>query len=475
MDGADASTTIIDASNSAHTLTALGDAELDTAESVFGGASLKLAGAGVVYAPDSTDWHFGTDPVTIHFRMKQTDTTNNQVVLSQVTESGNQRSWQFIRLITSGFMQFKTSANGSTWASVTLTGTTNVTDGAWHQIAAVRNGNDWDLYVDGVSEASTTNSDAVFNSTAVMAIGAQNVSPPSTGANNYIGWLDEVEIRTEAMWITDFPVPTAPSGLVQQIEFTAFGEALVESEVLASTPCRVAPSSEPTSFLTFTSASGSSVGSPLNITVADAVGVFSYTSATQLLTYAAPGDTAGTAVTVSSDGTYVLYSNDVNKWVEITIVAASLPGSDQTDNITITSGFTGNNVFDSISSSEATAGDMEYRCVFIKNESSDNLASFGIYLDHTSPASTDNMFISVDRPTNDTGGSVELIADESTAPAGLNFSSPDCGNPTVIEQTDLAPGEIVAVWMRWDISAGATITENNVASLGVTYTATLTN
>jgi len=476
MDGADASTTFTDASSSAHSLLSPGGAEIDTAESVFGGASLILDGTGNVYAADSPDWHFGTNDLTVHFWMKQTDTTNNQIIVCQQTESGNQRSWTFNRLITSGFIQFSGRVTGFT-TFVTLTGTTVVTDGVWHHIAVVRSGTSFFLFIDGTIEDTDTQSDAFFDSTAPFGIGAQNISPPAgAGANNYIGWLDEIVIYNgEALWTANFTPPTSASGLIQTLEFTANGETVRSSDVIASTIDRIAPSSEFNSYLLINSATGTSVGSPLSITVSEAIGVLTFVSAGQTLSYAAPGDTAGTAIAVGAGGSFTLYSNDESLSITVTISAGSLPGSDQVDNITITPSFAGNNLFDPISTGEASAGDVEYRCAYIKNESSDILSDFGVFLEHESPSPNDNISIALERPSNDTVGFVQTTANESTAPTGLAFSSPDSDNPILLEQVDLAPGEIVAVWLQWTIDAGATIVENNATSIGLKYTAPLSN
>jgi hypothetical protein len=61
---------LTDKSNSAHVLTASGDAAVSTATWEFGGGSLQLStlnGSGMVSAPSSSDWTLGTNPFTIEF------------------------------------------------------------------------------------------------------------------------------------------------------------------------------------------------------------------------------------------------------------------------------------------------------------------------------------------------------------------------------------------------------------------------
>ena len=68
FNGADASTTITDvnAGGSAHTWTANGNAQIDTAQSKFGGASLLCDGTGdYVTTPDHADFTLGSSDFTI--------------------------------------------------------------------------------------------------------------------------------------------------------------------------------------------------------------------------------------------------------------------------------------------------------------------------------------------------------------------------------------------------------------------------
>lgn len=65
-------------------------------------------------------------------------------------------------------------------------------------------------------------------------------------------------------------------------------------------------------------------------------GILSYTAATQSLTWTPPGATVGEAVQVTMDGKYQVFGADKTKWVRAIVTAASLPGGDQIDSISIT-------------------------------------------------------------------------------------------------------------------------------------------
>ncbi len=64
-------------------------------------------------------------------------------------------------------------------------------------------------------------------------------------------------------------------------------------------------------------------------------GTLDFTQATNALTWTAPGGTAGESVTLSKDGKFTLYDADKTKWVRVVVDTSTLPGSNQTDTITI--------------------------------------------------------------------------------------------------------------------------------------------
>jgi len=85
FDGTNGATTTTDASDSAHTVTFNGDAQLATADKVFGDSSLKLDGTGdYLSIAASTDFTFLTDDMTIetYFNVAA-DVTTNASILSK--------------------------------------------------------------------------------------------------------------------------------------------------------------------------------------------------------------------------------------------------------------------------------------------------------------------------------------------------------------------------------------------------------
>jgi hypothetical protein len=62
----------------------------------------------------------------------------------------------------------------------------------------------------------------------------------------------------------------------------------------------------------------------------------SYNDTNNTLTWSAPDGTTGDTVIVEEDGKYTLYDADPNKFIRVIVTIGSLPGSNQTDDITIT-------------------------------------------------------------------------------------------------------------------------------------------
>lgn len=134
-----------------------------------------------------------------------------------------------------------------------------------------------------------------------------------------------------------------------------------------------------------------------------------------------------------------------------------------------------NNLFDDISSAEATAGDTEYRCICVKNTALETLYNVVAWLyAETDPDNIQQFYFAIEVPqTADlTDGNAQTIVNESTAPtvnttnhngAGSGISnwssatvkgsgvSPNQGT----HDDDLDQSEIMFIWVKRVITAGA--------------------
>jgi len=119
------------------------------------------------------------------------------------------------------------------------------------------------------------------------------------------------------------------------------------------------------------------------------------------------------------------------------------------------------NLFDEVSGTEHTAGDTEYRAVFIKNNSAETAYNAKIWIESNSTGVESSIEIAKET----SGGSpIQTITDEDTAPTGLTFSTAD-GMANGIALGDLTEGAVYGIWIKRIITAGTTPQSNDTAQI----------
>ncbi|MFZ2038579.1 MAG: LamG-like jellyroll fold domain-containing protein [Minisyncoccia bacterium] len=208
-DGTDNGTTFTDSSASANVMTPTGAVtKIGTKE--FGTASAYFDGSSYISTPDSANWNFGSGDFSIDLWANYTS-TGNKTFLSQKNDSSN--LWQFY---TQGSILVFYSVGGS--ALVDIEATFTPTTGVWYHIAVVRSGGIIKLYVNGVSQTLTTNT----NSSATLPDLTSNVEVGrAVGvAYNFTGYMDEIRLsKGIARWTSNFTPPTS--------EYTTAGGSII--------------------------------------------------------------------------------------------------------------------------------------------------------------------------------------------------------------------------------------------------------
>lgn len=204
MDGADASTTFTDNSSSAKTVTAVGNAQIDTAQSKFGGASGLFDGTGDnLTLADSADWFMDTGNVTVEFWIRFNAVTGLYYAVSQYVDGNNFLAVIFNFTAAVG-ARFFILNGGAFDVDFSQGATTGWSTGTWYHVALVRNGHDWAIYRDGTSIASTTDASAWPNFAGTLYIGQLG-----DGTNYFNGWLDDLRItKGVARYTANFTPPT---------------------------------------------------------------------------------------------------------------------------------------------------------------------------------------------------------------------------------------------------------------------------
>jgi hypothetical protein len=210
MDGTDGSQAFVDSSTEAHSITAKGNAQIDTAQSKFGGASGLFDGSGdYLSLADSADWAFGTGDFTIDFwvRFNALPASGRlQILFSQyqdgysayymaIDNNAGTYRWVF-RDWLANVLRIEVAAN-----------IPSISVATWYHVALVRSGSNWHFFQDGTQVGSTVvDSDSVTDFSGNFLVGGYG-----EGSYWFNGWLDEFRIsKGIARWTSNFTPPTSP-------------------------------------------------------------------------------------------------------------------------------------------------------------------------------------------------------------------------------------------------------------------------
>jgi len=197
MNGADGSTTFTDSSTaSPKTITAVGDAQIDTAQSKFGGASGLFDGSGgYLTIADHNDWDFGTGNFTIDFWMRANAFSGDPAIVTV----GNYNTGVSIGYYGGLIVYVKSASYFNTNYMLST--------GVWYHIAVVRTGNALKVFVNGSQAGSDY--DVTGRDISGLTEGVMIGFRPNHN-KYYDGWLDEVRIsKGIARWTSNFTPPAS--------------------------------------------------------------------------------------------------------------------------------------------------------------------------------------------------------------------------------------------------------------------------
>ena len=217
-DGADGSTTITDSSLAPKTVTAYGDAQIDTAQSKFGGSSFLFDGTGdYLVAADSADYDFGTGEFTMEGWVR----VGSIPSVSRFLSAGSRADTAY----NAWFLGFGTVFGGGTklnfgvWtgnpvgnifeSSSALTANIDT----WYHWAAVRSGANIYFFWGGVlvgTWAIGASIEINSGSTTGLVVGCKCDANATDRIEFLNGWLDEIRVsKGIARWTSDFTPPTS--------------------------------------------------------------------------------------------------------------------------------------------------------------------------------------------------------------------------------------------------------------------------
>ena len=198
-DGANGSTTIVDSSPSPKTVTVVGDAQISTAQSKFGGASIAFDGNGdYLTIPASSDFSFGTENFTVEFWYYHLGGTDKGLFANN---SGSSVGVNFLVGV-SGPFRIYNGISGGNVADFSASPALNT----WQHVAVVRQSGTVTLYVNGAASGTANWAGVNAGNVATFSVGAAYGN--ARFANGYI---DEFRVtKNIARYTSNFTPPTAP-------------------------------------------------------------------------------------------------------------------------------------------------------------------------------------------------------------------------------------------------------------------------
>jgi len=143
---------------------------------------------------------------TVEFWFNSTDTRSGQRLLVDKSHGfGDNTGWAFQTQSGTGIIDF---ALGTSGGFLAVTTNADLFDGAWYHIAGTYDGNTAELFVDGISQGTTTIGTFISNTRDIRIASARN------NGRFYSGEIDEIRISDTVLTTDQFLNVPEPSGVV---------------------------------------------------------------------------------------------------------------------------------------------------------------------------------------------------------------------------------------------------------------------
>jgi len=223
--GTDGSSTFTDSSSSAKSITAVGNAQVDTAQSKFSGASALFDGTGdYLSVANNADFDFGSGDFTIDAWVRF---NNSNFFYGVAGKYSGSTGWIFTCNTGSGDMVLYDSGSSNVYV------TSSFSAGVWYHIAVVRTGSVIKFFKDGIQVGTDKTAASTYNgAAAALTVGAYG-----SGSGAFDGWIDEIRVsKGVARWTSNFTPSTSeytvPGSGSAAVISTAFTEPTAPTEAI---------------------------------------------------------------------------------------------------------------------------------------------------------------------------------------------------------------------------------------------------
>lgn len=210
-DGTDGATTFTDFSSAARSVTANGNAQIDTAIVKYGSAACLLDGTGdFLSVAHAAAMNLGSGAFTVEAWVYVTGGGADRAIWDCVAWDGTDGQHSFgVTSAGNVYFYYHNPANG--FSNVTVTSSSTVSGSTWTHVAVTRSGTTLTLWINGVSAGTATVS-AVLDRSLTRKIGATLKG----GTEIYFqGSIDDFRLTVGvARYTSNFTAPTAafPTG-----------------------------------------------------------------------------------------------------------------------------------------------------------------------------------------------------------------------------------------------------------------------
>ena len=193
----------IPATGSTKDITPTGNATFSSSLVKIGNSSIYFDGTGdTLSIPHSTSLSAPSGDFTIEFWFRKDNSSQAGIMSTGNTTTAGQLGWSFL-VLSDGRIYFGMRPNGS--YQTIQTPANIVVANTWYHMAVVRSGNDFTMYINGVSVGTGTHAGALDDYNTSLLIGNE-----SNGIEPYAGYVDEVRISDTARYTSAFtPSSTA--------------------------------------------------------------------------------------------------------------------------------------------------------------------------------------------------------------------------------------------------------------------------
>lgn len=158
--------------------------------------------------PSTTNYNLGAGgDFTVESWIYVTATGNNTILT--LGTGGSATYWLF-QVNSNGSMTWQSNSGNWAWANTYTTAASIVTTNVWTHVAAVRAGNNFNIYVNGISQYFTTSFNAGTGAGGTLYIGTYYANYNNDGSY-FRGYISNLRIvKGSAVYTANFIPPTAP-------------------------------------------------------------------------------------------------------------------------------------------------------------------------------------------------------------------------------------------------------------------------